>query len=128
MKTLFWDSIFVGLGSMIGGVSRFLVTKWLLTSCGDSYPWGTLTVNLVGCLLIGMLGGYFSREGIMSESMRLFLTIGFCGGFTTFSTFINENFFMLSNSQIISSILYTTVSFIGGLALIFIGNMIIKAF
>ena len=81
----------VGAGSFFGGVVRYLFSRWLYAG----FPWGTFAVNVIGCFLIGLLNGVIERSGVVSSELCLFLTVGFCGGFTTFSTFMGENFFML---------------------------------
>ena len=82
--------LIVGAGSFLGGALRFLISTLMKGACTSSFPWGTLTVNLIGCLLIGVIYGLFARHSSISHSMCLLLTTGFCGGFTTFSTFSNE--------------------------------------
>lgn len=83
----------VGCGSFAGGALRYLLTRTVQNWFDGWMPAGTLAVNVLGCLLIGLFCG-LSQEW-MPQSLKLFLTVGFCGGFTTFSTFMNENMQML---------------------------------
>ena len=81
------NALFVFLGGGTGSVLRYLVGLWIGSA---AFPWATFTVNAVGSLAIGLFGGWASRFG-WSESVRLSLTVGLCGGFTTFSTFSKES-------------------------------------
>lgn len=85
----------VGLGSFLGGSSRYAVSQAMKMLFGSTTPLGTLTVNVVGCFLIGLLSAFSADSRWLSPSLRLILITGFCGGFTTFSTFMNENAAML---------------------------------
>ena len=87
------DIILVGIGSGIGGICRYLISL-AMTQARNGFPWGTFTINVVGCLLIGILWGATSRFQNVSPSFSLFLMVGFCGGFTTFSTFSKEGLTM----------------------------------
>ena len=73
----------VGAGSFLGGAGRYLVSL-VLKGVSKGFPWATLAVNLVGCFLIGLLWGIFSKNGSEGSNWALFLTVGLCGGFTTF--------------------------------------------
>ena len=88
------DIILVGIGSGIGGICRYLISL-AMTQARNGFPWGTFTINVAGCLLIGLLWGATSRFQNVSPSFALFLMVGFCGGFTTFSTFSKEGLTML---------------------------------
>jgi CrcB protein len=85
----------VGLGSFLGGSSRYAASQAMKMLLGSATPLGTLTVNVVGCFLIGLLSAFSADSRWLSPSLRLILITGFCGGFTTFSTFMNENAAML---------------------------------
>ena len=76
--------LLIGLGSFIGGVLRHLLSCCLNDSVVKGFPLGTLAVNLAGCFLIGILYGFFDRGTLINQELRIFLTIGLCGGFTTF--------------------------------------------
>lgn len=78
--------LIVGAGSFLGGAARYAVSL-MMKNQGKGFPWATLTANLFGCLLIGILWGSFSRSSNDGSDLALFMTVGFCGGFTTFSTF-----------------------------------------
>ena len=84
----------VGLGSFAGGILRFLLSRFVQVNSASSFPWGTAAVNLLGCFILGALYGLFDRNLPHTET-RLFLTAGLCGGFTTFSTLMNESFLLL---------------------------------
>ncbi len=82
--------VFVGAGSMLGGVSRYGLTLATQNLSAFSLPYGTLVSNLAGCLVIGVIAGVSGKSELMSTEMRLLLATGFCGGFTTMSSFIYE--------------------------------------
>jgi CrcB protein len=82
--------VYVGLGSMLGGVSRFGMTLVTQNYAALSIPFGTLISNLAGCLLIGLVAGIGATTQVLSTEMRLLLATGFCGGFTTMSSFVYE--------------------------------------
>lgn len=124
LKTLF----FIGSGSFIGGIARYLISKMVQNSVASSFPYGTLVVNLVGCLLIGLIFGISERTNLISDEWRIFLTIGFCGGFTTFSTFANENMILLRDGNFFYFSLYTGLSVFLGLFAVFFGNALTKLF
>ena len=80
----------VGIGSMAGGISRYGLTLATQSISAFSLPYGTLISNLAGCLIIGLLAGLGAKTELMSNEVRLLLATGFCGGFTTLSSFIYE--------------------------------------
>ena len=114
------NTLFIGCGSFIGGAARYLISVAMKTM-SKGFPWGTLVVNLVGCLVIGLLWGFFSKNSNESSSWALFMTVGICGGFTTFSTFSKEAIIMLQSGNIVGLISYIGVSVIAGVALVAAG-------
>lgn len=115
------------MGSFFGGGMRYLVSKVVQTWAWAAFPLGTMTVNVVGCLLIGFLSGLSWSGSVMSPSMKLLLTTGFCGGFTTFSTFMNEGTGMLKSDQFALSMVYLFGSLALGMLAVVAGHWIGKA-
>ncbi|MGF0068351.1 fluoride efflux transporter CrcB [Candidatus Spyradosoma sp. SGI.093] len=120
--------IFVGLGSFLGGVARYATARavhaWLPAA---AFPLGTFVANVAGCFLIGALSGVFERGGVADPALRLFLTVGFCGGFTTFSTFANENLHLLQGRAFLLAALYAGLSLACGLAAAWGGHWLARA-
>jgi len=115
----------VGAGSFIGGSARYLVSL-MMKSVGKGFPWATLIVNLAGCFLIGLLWGVFSRSSSEGSSWALFLTVGLCGGFTTFSTFSKEALMMLQYGNIWLFAGYVALSVVAGVALVATGYYLFR--
>ena len=112
--------IAVGAGSFIGGIARYLVSL-AMKGISKGFPWATVLVNLIGCLIIGLHWGFLSRNASESTSWGLFLTVGLCGGFTTFSTFSKEALTMLQTGQIWGFASYIALSILAGIALVALG-------
>lgn len=119
------NTLMVGCGSFIGGAARYLVSISMKT-VGKGFPWGTLVVNLVGCLAIGLLWGFFSKSASENSSWALFMTVGICGGFTTFSTFSKEALMMLQAGNFFSLLAYVAISVIAGIALVAAGYYLVR--
>jgi CrcB protein len=124
IKTLF----IIGSGSFIGGISRYLVSRFIQNSAISSFPFGTFIVNILGCFLVGFFYGLSERGNLISNEWRMFLTIGFCGGFTTFSTFTNENVSLLREGNFFYFAIYASLSLFLGLTATYLGNLITKIF
>lgn len=107
--------LLVGIGGGMGSILRYFLQRTL----NVSFPYGTLLVNIAGCLLIGLLWGIFTRH--IDEHRRLLLVTGFCGGFTTFSTFTYEGVQMLMENRWMVFLLYTFLSVVAGLAATYFG-------
>ncbi|MTE28285.1 MULTISPECIES: fluoride efflux transporter CrcB [Winogradskyella] len=116
--------VFVGGG--FGSVLRYVIGKWLNTSDGG-FPYGTFTANIVGSLLIGIILGLAAKNNSLTESQTLLLATGFCGGFTTFSTFAYENQAFLKSGDFTSFAIYTIASFVVGFLAVFLGLYFVKA-
>jgi len=102
--------LLVFLGGGLGSVVRFFLGKWINSLHTNHFPWATLTVNTIACLTLGIIAGLADHRQLMSPATRLFWTIGFCGGFSTFSTFSIETLELMQNGFTTSSIIYITSS------------------
>ena len=118
--------LIVGTGSFIGGAMRYLLSTYIKNMYGQTFPWGTLVVNLLGCFVFGIIFALFSKHNSTDNTFCLLLTTGICGGFTTFSTFANESVQMIQNGNIGEFIGYMAISVIVGIALIALGYWIVK--
>jgi CrcB protein len=118
--------IIIGSGSFLGGVSRYLVSKWIQETISSSFPWATMIVNLAGCFLIGIFYGISEKGNLLGFEWRFFLTVGFCASFTTFSTFSHESLSLLKDGNILLFALYAGISVFIGILATFLGNGMIK--
>lgn len=100
----------VFLGGGLGSVLRFSLGKWVNAFHNHHFPFGTLVVNVAACFALGAIIGLADHKQIFSPSARIFWTIGFCGGFSTFSTFSSETIYLLQNGFTTSMILYISLS------------------
>ncbi len=115
--------LIVALGGGVGSAIRYLVSFLISERVTQGvFPWGTFAVNVIGCFIVGLLYGLL--EGESSHSTRLLLITGFCGGFTTFSAFINENLCMADAKSYMMMVLYITLSVAVGLLLCYVGRII----
>lgn len=121
------ELLLVSMGSFLGGGLRFLVSRAIQSLSILNFPFGTLTVNLLGCLLIGFLSALPCHGNMLSPSARLFLTTGFCGGFTTFSTFMNEGALLMKDGHGLLMLIYLFGSLALGLVGVIAGHLLAKA-
>ena len=118
--------LLIGAGGFIGSIARYLVSRlnthveWL------SIPVGTLAVNVLGSLLIGFLIGIAEKSPVLTVELRMFLMVGLCGGFTTFSSFTGENLMLMRNGQFLPLFLYTGLSILLGFTAVYLGFLSVK--
>ena len=124
---MLWKNIFlVAAGGSLGAVSRYLGNRMISTQYTGAFPLGTFLVNIAGCLLIGLLYGWSVKNNLLSQDMKLLLMTGFCGGFTTFSSFTMEGMTLLQQDRFLVFLLYFTASVVTGLAATYIGYLITR--
>ncbi|MBR2171586.1 fluoride efflux transporter CrcB [Sphingopyxis sp.] len=120
------NSLFpVMIGGAIGAGARHLVGQAVLARFGPAFPWGTLSINIVGSLLMGLLVGWLVRSG-GGDTARLFVGVGILGGFTTFSSFSMEYWMLFERGQNAQAAAYVLASVIGAIAACGIGLFIVR--
>ena len=116
----------IGTGGFVGSISRYLTQQLVQERFDTSFPLGTLAVNIIGSFIIGVVYALSEKGDILSPEWRLFLAVGFCGGFTTFSSFAYENFQMMKMEQFFFMALYMGLSLFLGILATYIGVISIK--
>jgi CrcB protein len=123
-------SSYVALGGAIGALLRYqsgrLMTHWLGPNVVTAFPWATLTVNVVGSLVMGALAGFLARHGQGGEQWRLFVGVGLLGGFTTFSSFSLELMLLIERGQAVQALTYALVSVLAGLTALYVGLIVMR--
>ena len=117
--------LIVGLGGFFGAIGRYTVSGWIQRLFKSPwYPIGTLGVNCLGCLLIGLLGGLVENRGLFQPGTRLFVLVGLLGAFTTFSTFGYETFSLIRSGEFLLAGINVAAQVILGLAAVWLGYII----
>lgn len=119
------DILLIGIGGGVGSILRYATHTCISRHWGNQFPWGTLLVNVLGCFLIGLFIGLFERFLPPHPSLRLLFITGFCGGYTTFSTFAAENIGLFQSGNLLSALAYIGVSIVLGILAVWIGVVLI---
>lgn len=116
--------LLVGCGSFVGGALRYFIGQMLAGRMLLGFGMGTISVNLAGCFIFGIIYGLLERLGALQTGWALLLTVGLCGGFTTFSTFGNEMLTLIRTGEVMVFASYTLISVMGGIFLLYIGHQL----
>lgn len=119
--------LIIGIGGFLGAIARYVVSAWIGQRWGRSFPLGTFAVNVSGSFLIGLLMSLFTERFMVNPQWRLFLTVGFLGAYTTFSTFEYETGSLLRDGEWLVASLNIGLSVVAGFAALKIGEIISKA-
>lgn len=132
MKIVALSYFFVAVGGALGAMARFALNVALQRDV--AFPWGTLSANLLGCLIMGVVAqlvatsSWFNDAGIIPDQYRLLFAVGFCGSFTTLSAMVMELHTMMQRNEILGSFSYLMASIIGGFAFFYAGFMLMRLF
>jgi len=118
--------IWIALGGALGSMARYFAQSRIQASQAGQFPMGTLSVNLIGSMVIGFLAGWFLSNPV-SQHLRLFLIVGILGGFTTFSSFSLDALNLLRDGQVRTAVYYVSASNLGGIALAYGGFLLARA-
>lgn len=126
MRAAFFNAILVGSGGFIGALMRYGLSGLVQAAAPLSvFPWGTVAVNLLGCLLIGVVAGLVDARQLLTPEFRIFALIGVLGGFTTFSTLGYEAFTLLRDAEYLRAVIYVGTQVFVGVALVFSGYALV---
>ena len=118
--------LLVFLGGGIGSSCRFLISNIVYNSFKSFQYLGTFWVNVIGCIIVGIVMGFLQKENNFNQNYLLLFSSGFCGGFTTFSAFANENLDLIKNGNFSVFFLYVISSVVFGIAAAYLGYLIVK--
>ena len=118
--------IALGIGTLFGGYGRYILDGLVHQTLGSKFPYGTMVINLAGCFVIGMLDA-LSEKFLLSTAARVLLMTGFCGAFTTFSTFMLETFHLVRGGELVRAAANVSISFAVGFALFYLGTLIVRS-
>ena len=113
--------LYIALFGAMGCLGRYYLSGWVYDLVGRSMPYGTFAVNILGAFIIGFIMEFSLRSSIVSQELRVGLTIGFLGGLTTFSTFSYETFRLLESGQLLQALMNALLSITACLAFTFVG-------
>lgn len=119
--------LIVGTGGFIGSAMRYLVQIFVEKDLATTYPWGTFVANIAGSFIIGVVFAFAEKGNLMSSEWRMFLAIGVCGGFTTFSSFAYNNFTMLKDHSFGQLLWNLGGSLFFGILAVYLGIILIRA-
>ena len=116
----------VAAGGSLGSVARYLVAIGFGKLLGPKFPWGTLVINVTGSLLIGIFVGLFAVRWSLPQAVRIFLVVGICGGYTTFSTFSLDSFYLIERGEVAAAAAYMIASVVLSVGAVIAGIQIVR--
>jgi CrcB protein len=116
----------VAAGGSLGSVGRYLVSIGFGRLLGPKFPWGTLFINITGSLLIGLFAGLFAVRWNLPQAVRIFLAVGVCGGYTTFSTFSLDFFYLFERGEVVAAGAYMIASVVLSVSALIVGIQIVR--
>lgn len=122
------EVILVAIGGAIGSTARYLVSTWAVTRYGAEFPYGTLIVNIVGCFIIGVFMTLATERLSISPYWRLFITVGFVGGMTTFSSFSYETIHLLQDADMLRAFYNVGLNILVGFSATWLGIGVARLF
>ncbi len=120
--------LIVGAGGFFGSIARYLTSLFFNRFFETSFPISTFTVNILGSFLIGIIYAFSDKSNFLSPELRMFLAVGFCGGFTTFSSFAFESLSQINNQMFFQMAIYISLSIFFGLLATYLGVLLVKLY
>jgi fluoride exporter len=121
------EVLIVGIGGFAGSISRYLLQNVIVNRFVTIFPLGTFAINIIGSFIIGIVFGLAARYEWMTQEWRLLLAVGFCGSFTTFSTFAFDNLQLIKTGNYTQLFWYTALSFVVGVVLAWLGFVMARS-
>ena len=120
--------VMISCAGLLGTLARYFLSGWIARRYGETFPTGTLVVNLVGCFAIGLLYNLFEERFLFPPALRAALMIGLLGGFTTFSSFGLQTFLLLQQNEVWYAAANVLLSNLGGIAMVWAGYLLARAY
>ncbi|MBN2774149.1 MAG: fluoride efflux transporter CrcB [Prolixibacteraceae bacterium] len=119
--------LIVGTGGFIGSALRYIIHVIVEKGMSSTFPWATFIANILGCFIIGIVYAISEKGNLMNPEWRVFLTVGFCGGFTTFSSFAYNNLNLLKDNSLLYLLLNAGGSLFLGILAVYIGIVLVRS-
>jgi len=118
--------LIVGTGGFIGSALRYMIHVLVEKGMTSTFPWATFIANILGCFIIGVVYAFSEKGNLINPELRVFLTVGFCGGFTTFSAFAYNNLNLLKDNSIYYLLLNAGGSLVAGFFAVYLGIVLVR--